>query len=91
MEVKDFINDVANQEFGKAGPTFVEIMRSKMDDALEQEKISVAGEMFGQTSDEDEESDSYGTCIEEEPADNTILYVGGGLIALAVVATLMKK
>ena len=41
--------------------------------------------------DEDEESDSYGNCIEESPADNTILYAGGGLIALAVVATLMKK
>ena len=41
--------------------------------------------------DEDEESDSYGNCIEEEPADYTILYAGGGLIALAVVATLMKK
>jgi len=41
--------------------------------------------------DEDEESDSYGNCIEEESADNTLLYAGGGLIALAVVATLMKK
>ena len=66
MEVKDFINDVANQEFGKAGPTFVEIMKSKMDDALEQEKISVAGEMFGQTSDEDEESDVEDDDITDE-------------------------
>ena len=66
MEVKDFINDVANQEFGKAGPTFVEIMKSKMDDALEQEKISVAGEMFGRTSDEDEESDVQDDYITDE-------------------------
>ena len=66
MEIEDFINDVANQEFGKAGPTFVEIMRSKMGDALEQEKISVAGEMFGQTSDEDEESDIEDDDITDE-------------------------
>ena len=66
MEIEDFINDVANQEFGKAGPTFVEIMKSKMDDALEQEKISVAGEMFGQTSDEDEESDVEDNDITDE-------------------------
>ena len=45
----------------------------------------------GYIVDEDEESDSYGNCIEESPADNTILYAGGGLIALAVVATLLKK
>ena len=72
MEVKDFINDVANQEFGKAGPTFVEIMKSKMDDALEQEKISVAGEMFGQTSDEDEESDVEDDDITDEELDDAI-------------------
>jgi len=45
----------------------------------------------GYIVDEDDESDSYGNCIEESPADNTILYAGGGLIALAVVATLLKK
>jgi len=66
MNVEDLINDVANQDFGKAGPTFAEIMKSKMGDTLEQEKISVAGQMFGQTSDEDEESDIEDDDITDE-------------------------
>jgi hypothetical protein len=45
----------------------------------------------GYIVDEDENSESYGNCIEESPADYTLLYIGGGLIALAIGATLMKK
>ena len=36
-------------------------------------------------------SESYGNCIAESPMNNTLLYIGGGLIALAIGATLMKK
>lgn len=66
MEIEDLINSVADQDFGKAAPTFAEIMQTKMTDALEQEKISVAGAMFGQTSDEDEESDHEDDDITDE-------------------------
>lgn len=72
MNVEDLINDVNNQDFGKAGPTFLEIMQTKMGDALEQEKISVAGSMFGQTSDDgedDEDEDITDEDIEAELED----------------------
>jgi len=41
--------------------------------------------------DEDTDNATYGTCVAESAKDNTILYAGGGLIAIAIVATLMKK
>jgi len=46
MEIEDLINNVVDQDFSKAAPTFVEIMKSKMNDALEQEKIAMADIMF---------------------------------------------
>ena len=46
VDIENMINNVANQDFGKAGPTFVEILKDKMSDALEQEKVSVANAVF---------------------------------------------
>jgi hypothetical protein len=55
-EIEDLINNVANQDFSKAGPTFMEIMNAKIDDALEQEKIAVASQIFnGEEPEEDED------------------------------------
>jgi len=45
----------------------------------------------GYIVDEDSNSPTYGFCIEEEPTDNTLLYVGGGLVGLAVLGTLLSK
>jgi len=55
MEIEDFIDSVINQDFSAAGPTFNEIMQSRVADALEQEKISVAGQIFNGADPEDEE------------------------------------
>ena len=55
MEIEDLINSVADQDFAQAAPTFAEIMRSKMDDALEQEKVAVAGQVFNGEVDPDQE------------------------------------
>ena len=57
MSIEDLINNVNNQDFAKAGPTFVEIMQTKMGDALEQEKIAVADQVFNGASEEDEDED----------------------------------
>jgi hypothetical protein len=46
MQIEDLINNVANQDFSKAGPLFKDILQGKLDDALEQEKIAVASTMF---------------------------------------------
>ena len=51
MAIEDIINHVDKQDFSKAGPTFAEIMATKVTDALEQEKIAVAGQVFNQATD----------------------------------------
>ena len=45
-KLNDFINSISDQDFNKAAPTFHEILADKMSDALEQEKINMAGQMF---------------------------------------------
>jgi hypothetical protein len=70
MNVEDLINNVANQDFSTAGPTFAEIMQTKMSDALEQEKISVAGAMFDQTSDQDDIDGDIEDDIDDEDIDD---------------------
>jgi hypothetical protein len=55
LPIEDLINTVTTQDFSKAGPTFAEIMQGKMADALEQEKISVANQVFNNAEPEDEE------------------------------------
>lgn len=60
VDIESLINNVANQDFGKAGPTFAEILKSKMSDALDQEKIAVADAVFNGKGEEtlaDDESD----------------------------------
>ena len=53
--IEDLINTVTTQDFSKAGPTFAEIMQGKMADALEQEKISVADQVFNNAAPEDQD------------------------------------
>ena len=54
--IEDLINTVATQDFSNAGPTFAEIMQDKISDALDQERIAVADQVFnGVEPEEDEE------------------------------------
>lgn len=54
--IEDLINTVASQDFSNAGPTFAEIMQDKISDALDQERIAVADQVFnGVEPEEDEE------------------------------------
>lgn len=55
VDITDLINNVTDQDFANAGPTFAEIMKSKMDDALEQEKISLADQIFNGVNPEEQE------------------------------------
>ena len=57
MSIEDLINNVMNQDFAKAGPTFNEIMQQKLTDAIDQEKIRVAGVVFNDEEDFEEEED----------------------------------
>jgi hypothetical protein len=53
--IEDLINTVASQDFSKAAPTFAEIMQDKISDALDQERIAVADQVFNGAEPEDEE------------------------------------
>ena len=53
-EISDFINQVLDQDFANAQPTFAELIGGKMNDALEQEKIAVAGQIFNGEEPEEE-------------------------------------
>jgi hypothetical protein len=55
MSIEDLINNVVDQDFAKAGPTCQELMQDRMNDALEQEKIAVAGQIFNGEEPEEEE------------------------------------
>lgn len=59
MDIEDMINNVANQDFSKSQTYFDAIMQDKMNDALEQEKISMAAKIFnlGKEDEPDEDED----------------------------------
>ena len=72
--IENLINTVANQDFSKAAPTFAEIMQGKIDAALEQEKIAVARDVFGNQIPDTEDDDEIvnDDVSEQEPEDDDI-------------------
>lgn len=58
VNIEDIINNVANQDFSKAQPTFVELMKQKVNDALDQEQIAVANQIFNSKEPEEAEEES---------------------------------
>ena len=73
MSIEDLINNVVDQDFAKAGPTFQELMQDRMNDALEQEKISVAGSIFnGEEPEEEVEMEADDDIEVEDITDDEI-------------------
>jgi len=72
--IEDLINNVVDQDFSAASATFNDIIQSKMGDALEQEKIAVAGQIFnGDESDEEQlEMDFDDDDISDEDIEDAI-------------------
>ena len=68
MSIEDLIDDITRQNFAKAEPHFTTILQSKIDDALEAEKVKVAGHIFNgeEEVEETEEEESS----EEETEDD---------------------
>lgn len=68
VNIDDFIDQVQNQDFSKAGVTFSDLMNTKVSDALEQEKISLADQIFNGAEAEDEaiEDDEFDDISDEE-------------------------
>lgn len=69
-EVTDFIDQVINQDFASAAPTFKDIMGDVMNQSLEQEKVKLADQMFnGIGSEAQTEPDVYELDMDEEELD----------------------
>lgn len=63
--IEDLINSVMDQDFAKAGPMFSELMQQKLADSLDQEKIRVAGVVFND-EEEFEDDDELEEISDEE-------------------------
>lgn len=69
---EEFIDDISIGNFNKAKQWFDAALQSKVDDALEAEKINVANQIFNSASDDDdfeEDDDIVVDEIEEEDFD----------------------
>ena len=55
--IEDFIDQVVGKEFVGAEASFKDVLGAKMADALEQEKIALAGQMFGEPDESDDVTD----------------------------------
>ena len=64
---ENFINAVTSKDYVAASKEFEEMMLSKIDTSMEQEKINLAGQIFnGETPPEDEDDDEEEDHIEDD-------------------------
>jgi len=64
---ENFINAVTSKDYVAASKEFEEMMLSKIDTSMEQEKINLAGQIFnGETPPEDEDDDEKEDHIEDD-------------------------
>ena len=72
MSIEDLIDDITRQNFAKAEPHFHTILQSKVNDALEAEKVKVAGHIFnGEEEEEQLELDLDDEDENEEEVEET--------------------
>jgi hypothetical protein len=57
MSIENFIDNVMDKDYTTAQVTFADLMQARMQDALDQQKIIVAGQMFGEEEDTDDIED----------------------------------
>jgi Gene product 67 len=50
--IEELINTIHAQDFANAGPMFAELMATRLGDAIDAEKIKVAGQMFNGEGDD---------------------------------------
>lgn len=55
MSIEDLINHIGDQDFTKAGPSFIDVMNSKISDAFDAERAGIAQAMFSDQNVEDED------------------------------------
>lgn len=57
MSIENFIDKVIDKDYTSAQLTFADLMQTRMQDVLDQQKIVVAGQMFGEEEDTDDIED----------------------------------
>ena len=70
-EVTDFLDQVINQDFASAAPTFADIMGDRVSDSLEQEKVKMADSVFnGVDAEERANEDQYEMDLDDPEIDD---------------------
>jgi hypothetical protein len=69
MSTEDFIDNIMDKDFNSAQGTFADLMSGRIADALEQQKIAVAGTMFGEPEDDAEDLDDDDIEWDEDDTD----------------------
>jgi hypothetical protein len=70
MSVEDLINHITDENYSKAEVTLNDLLADRMSDALEQEKIAVASQIYNGVEPDDEEFDDYDLDDEEDELDD---------------------
>lgn len=66
IDIGEFIDAIAAQNFNQAKAHFDDLLQDRMDDALEQEKIVVANNIYNGVDDSDIEDDEPELDVEDE-------------------------
>ena len=66
--IEQLIQQAADQDFATANNTFAEIMAAKMNDALDQERIKVSGQIYNGLEEEDPEEEQLELDLDDDEA-----------------------
>lgn len=58
-QLDDLVDMISVEDFANAKPMFAELMASKLHDAIDAEKVKVAGQMFDPDEDEDLDEEDF--------------------------------
>ena len=66
--IEQLIQQANDKDFAAANNTFAEIMAAKMNDALDQERIKVSGQIYNGLEEEDPEEEQLELALDDEVA-----------------------
>jgi len=69
-DIEDLVQNVMDDDFNKAKDVFNALIQDKMADALDQEKIAVASQIFGDGVEEDEDMEFDETDLDDIDLDD---------------------
>lgn len=69
MSIEDFVKSVATKDYSTAENHFKELMQDRIQGALDQQKILVAGQIFGEEEDEVTDEDLEEIDLDDEDVE----------------------